>query len=359
MKGSVPVPTTRHPVLNLLLLVGLMLGSYCVGMFVIMLYARLALGGGSLGEIVNNLRDVTANPAGFRQGWDFTMVSQGILLFLLFGATALVFASLLGFRWADYFAPRRPVPLWAPLAAGALIIVLLPVMSALVEWNAKAHFPAFLHDFEVWARAKEDQAQVLTKYLTQFTSPGRFFIGVLVVAVVPAIAEELFFRGAIQRNLVQWFSPHVGIWLAAALFSAIHFQFFGFFPRFVLGLVLGYLYQWSGNILVPMAAHFTQNGFQLLLLYMQQRRMLGADFDPESTNALPWAWVAVSAALSAGLLYYIYQNLRPAVPTEVRSISSRGIEIQAAETSASVGRTFSANEAAPQPGDSSVENQFS
>ena len=352
MKGSVPIPTTRHPVLNLLLLVGLMIGAFCVGLFVIAIYAKLTLGGA-------DAQAVMANPAGFRQSWDFTMVSQGLLLLIGFGGAASALALLSGFRWADYFAPRRPVPLWAPLAAAVLIIVLLPVMSALVEWNAKAHFPAFLHDFEVWARASEDKAQALTKYLTQFTSPARFFIGVLVVAVVPAIAEELFFRGAIQRNLVQWFSPHIGIWLAAALFSAIHFQFFGFFPRFVLGLVLGYLYQWSGNILVPMAGHFTQNGFQLLLLYLQQRRMLSADFDPENTNALPWSWVAISAVLSAGLLYYIYQNRLPAAPTEARSISGGGVAVVTPKTPAPLVRPLGDADGRARSGDSSIGNQLS
>ncbi|WP_375416375.1 lysostaphin resistance A-like protein [uncultured Hymenobacter sp.] len=318
MKGSVPPPTARHPALNLLLLVGLMLGAFCVGVFLVSLYAKLTLGGASMSAVM-------ANPASFRQGWDFTMVSQGMLLLVGFGGAASALALLSGGRWVDYFAPRRPVPAWALLAAGLLIILMLPVMSALVEWNAKTHFPAVLRDFEGWARASEDRAQTLTKYLTQFSSPGRFLVGVLVVAVVPAIAEELFFRGVIQRNLGQWFSPHVGVWLAAAIFSAIHFQFFGFFPRFVLGLVLGYLYQWSGNILVPMAAHFTQNGFQLLLLYLQQQGKLGADFNPDNTESLPWPLVVVSAVLSAGLLFELYRRLRPAAVAEAHIIS-RGDE---------------------------------
>lgn len=350
MKGSAPL-STRHPALNLLMLVGLMVGAFCVGLFVVGVYAKLTLAGADMAAVM-------ANPEGFKQGWNFTMVSQGVLLFIGFGGAALALASISGYRWADYFAPRRPVRLWALLAAAVLVILMLPLMSALVEWNAKTHFPAFLHDFEVWARASEDRAQALTKYLTQFTSPGRFVVGVLVVAVVPAIAEELFFRGVIQRNLMQWFSPHLGIWLAAALFSAIHFQFFGFFPRFVLGLVLGYLYQWSGNILVSMAAHFTQNAFQLLLLYLQQRHLLGADFDPESTNALPWTWVAISAVLSGGLLYYMYQNLVPPGPTEVHVLSSRGIAVFTPETPAPEGRTLG-GEAPARPGDSAMENQYS
>ncbi len=334
MKGSASSSAARHPALNLLLLAGLMLGAFCVGLFVVMLLSRLLLHTADISPIM-------ANPAGFRQGWEFTMLSQGVLLFIGFGGAALTLASLSGYGWAEYFMPRRPVPVWALLAAGLLILVLLPLMSALVEWNANTRFPAVVRDFETWARSSENRAQSLTKFLTQFTSPGRFGVGVLVVAVVPAVAEELFFRGVVQRNLVQWFRPHAGIWLAAALFSAIHFQFFGFFPRFVLGLVLGYLYHWSGNILVPMAAHFTQNGFQLLLLYLQQRGALGAAFDPDSTEALPWPWVAVSALLSAVLLYLIYQRLRLAAPTQTPAAPRPADDFPAAQNDSAVGRQFS------------------
>lgn len=352
MKGSAPPPAARHPALNLLLLVGLLLGALCVGLFLVALCAKLLLGP------TTDMAAVMANPAGFRQGWNFMMLSQGLTLLIGFGGAALALASVSGFRWADYFAPRRPVPIWAPLAAGLLVILLLPLMSALVEWNAAAHFPGFLRDFEAWARASEDRAQGLTKFLTQFDSPGRFLVGVLVVAVVPAVAEELFFRGVVQRNLVQWLSPHVGIWLAAALFSAIHLQFFGFFPRFVLGLVLGYLYYWSGNILVSMAAHFTQNGFQLLLLYLQQHHVISADLDPDSTTALPWPLVLLSAVLSAGLLYYIYQRLRPAAPTEMHTLSSSGVAVATMETPAPAGRTLSAEGGQPYEGDAAVENRL-
>jgi len=145
---------------------------------------------------------------------------------------------------------------------------------------------------------REDRAAGLTKFLTQFNSAGRFWVGVVVIAIVPAVSEELVFRGVIQKNLVRWFSPHVGVWLGAAIFSAIHFQFFGFVPRFVLGLALGYLYLWSGNILVSMAAHFTQNAFQLLILYLTQRGQFGWGFDPDANEALPWPLVLLSVKVN-------------------------------------------------------------
>ena len=320
MKGF--LPRTLHPGLQILLLLGFLLIGACVG------YALVfALAQWGFGLSVGQVQQVAQNPAAAPEGWGLLMMMQGVLLFVAGAGGALALASALGYRWAEYFSPRRLGAGWWLLAAAALIVVILPLMSVLIAWNAGAHFPAALHDFEVWARASEDRAAVLTKFLTKFNSGARFAVGVLVVALVPAVAEELVFRGVIQKNLVRWFSPHVGVWLGAALFSAIHFQFFGFVPRFVLGLVLGYLYLWSGNILVSMAAHFTQNAVQLLILYLTQRGQFGWGFDPDSNDALPWTLVIPSGLLTAGLLYVLYRSMTaPAPPNQMFTLSSAGVK---------------------------------
>ena len=319
MKGF--LPRTLHPGLHLLLLLVTVVMGACVGYAIIF---GVAVAG--FGLAVPEIQRVMTTPAASAQGWALLMMAQGVLLFSVCAGGALLLASALGYGWAEYFNPRRLGAGWWLAAAAALIVVILPFMSTLVAWNAGAQFPAALHDFGVWARASEDKAAVLTKFLTQFSSVGRFGVGVVVIAVVPAVAEELVFRGVIQRNLVRWFSPHVGVWLGAAIFSAIHFQFFGFVPRFVLGLVLGYLYLWSGNILVSMAAHFTQNAFQLLLLYLAQRGLFGWGFDPDANDALPWTLVLPSLLLSAGLLYFLYQRMTaPAAPTAMLTLSRAGV----------------------------------
>ena len=339
MKGF--VSSRLHPFANLLLLVGLMLLAACVAGFLMAVLSNLLFGVGLL-EIGN----VTNKPDTYANGWGVSMLTQGVFLFVGFGGAALALPLLTGYSWQDYFAPRRPVPFqWLLLAAG-IILLSIPFMSGIVEWNAKAHFPGFYQGREKDARELEDRAQVLTKYLTQFTTFGRFIVGLVVIAVVPAISEELVFRGVIQRNLVQWFnSRHVGVWLAAAIFSAIHFQFFGFVPRFVLGLVLGYLYEWSGNILVPMAAHFTQNAFQIVLLYMQQHQLLSSDtFNPDSTEALPWWLQLLSLLLTGALLWQLYRHtLRPTadpLPTELHTLSGGGVAKHAVHTAPIMGRTI-------------------
>lgn len=320
MKGF--LPRTLHPGLQIMMMLGFMVAGACVGYAVIFAWAQAGFG-----LSIPEMQTALQFPATYANGWSLLMMVQGVLLFTALTGGALALASALGYGWAEYFSPRRLGAGWWLLAAATLIVVILPFMSTIIAWNAGAHFPAFLHDFEVWARASEDKAAVLTKYLTQFNSTARFGVAVVVIALVPAISEELVFRGVIQKNLVRWFSPHVGVWLGAAIFSAIHFQFFGFVPRFVLGLVLGYLYLWSGNILVSMAAHFTQNAFQLLMLYLAQHGQFGWGFDPDSNEALPWTLVIPSALLSIGLLYFLHQRLTaPIAPTTMLTLSSEGVK---------------------------------
>ena len=301
MKGL--APRSVHPAAQLLMLLGLAVAGLCLASLLALVSAN-ALYGISMVQFAN----LAAMPDQYPHGWDVLMLYQGLSLAGA-GAGALVLPRLLGQSVASYFAPRRLGAAWWPVAAGLVILCSVPFLSALVSWNASAHFPSALHDFELWARDKEDQAAGLTKFLTDFNSPGRLLVGLIVIAIVPAVAEELVFRGGVQRNLVQWFnSRHVGVWLAAAIFSAIHVQFFGFVPRFVLGLVLGYLYEWSGNIVVSMAAHFTQNAFQLLLLYLFQTKQLPSSFNPDANVAVPWPAVLASAVLTAVLLYWLHQR---------------------------------------------------
>ncbi|MGI4834921.1 MAG: CPBP family intramembrane glutamic endopeptidase [Janthinobacterium lividum] len=301
MKG---LPTrTVSPGWQLVMLLGLAIAGLSLAslLTVVLVLGPFHL---SLGQFA----DLSVHPGRYPQGWAVLMLTEGLSLAGL-GAGALVLPLLLGKSVRTYFAPSPLGGAWKLLAAGLLILCLVPALSVVIAWNADGHFPAWAHDFELWARAKEDQAQILTRYLTNFSQPGRLLVGLLVIAATPAVAEELVFRGVLQRNLVRLLGRHAGVWLAAALFSAVHLEFFGFVPRLVLGLVLGYLYEWSGNILVPMAAHFTQNAFQLLLLYLAQGHHLPSSFNPDSNAALPWPLVLLSAALSAGLLVLLYRRL--------------------------------------------------
>jgi membrane protease YdiL (CAAX protease family) len=187
-----------------------------------------------------------------------------------------------------------------------IVIVFMGLNSFFIEWNATVHFPDSLKHFEQWAREKENYAKEVTTFLTKFDSTGQFLLAFLVIAILPAIGEELVFRGLIQRELSKVVNIHVSIWLAAFFFSAIHMQFFGFVPRMLLGALFGYLYYWSGNLSLAMLAHFINNGVAVVGLYFYQQGTL--EFDMESPEALPLPYIIASAFFTAALLYYFKKH---------------------------------------------------
>lgn len=208
----------------------------------------------------------------------------------------------------------NPRDLFKGKISGLTLLITLGILifhmgfnSVIIEWNSKISFPAFLKGFETWAHKTEAFGAALTKYLTQFDSMGQFVIALIVVAVFGGIAEEFVFRGLLQPALHRATKNiHVAIWVSAILFSALHMQFFGFVPRMLLGALFGYLYYWSGNLTVPMFAHFLNNALLMIAIYLVQNRVI--DIDLESAEALPWPTVITFALITAVLLFYFKKH---------------------------------------------------
>lgn len=207
---------------------------------------------------------------------------------------------------AVFFNKERNIGLLMLLLV-AIGVCFTVAISPVIEWNMNFKFPDFMSGFEQWARSQENALMELTRFLTTFSSPADFFIGLLVIAVVPGIGEEFVFRGLIQNELYRGSKNiHIAIWVSAFLFSAIHMQFFGFVPRLLLGALFGYLYHWSGNLLVPMVAHFLHNGFTLLMIYLYQQGV--SSIDPESNKSAPFLITAGCTIAVVALLFY-FRNL--------------------------------------------------
>lgn len=286
---------------QLLMLIALVV-SVCIG-FVIVgpllgFLISFPLYDGTLTDFTDALQNPADNP-GIKIPF-FLLQASATLIGLI--VTPLIVLVAFGQPISTVF-PKAPLNLTPILLTPFIVVAFIGVNSVIVEWNAEMHFPEFLRGFEQWARQKEDLAAELTTFMTRFNSTGEFLIALLVIAIIPAIGEELVFRGLIQQKLSGLSgNPHVAIWLAAIIFSAFHLQFFGFLPRILLGALFGYLYFWSGNLTIAMFAHFVNNAFALFSLYFYQQGSM--EFNPEEVKALPWSAVAVSALLTVGLLYY-------------------------------------------------------
>lgn len=145
------------------------------------------------------------------------------------------------------------------LVLASMFLITAPI-NFIAMLNQQMELPTFMAPVEQWMRSQEDLAQQLTQNMIGDGTPQLLAINLIVMALCPAITEEFFFRGALQRLIGKWNSnPHFVIWSAAILFSAFHLQFYGFIPRMLLGAYLGYLLLWTRSIWIPVFAHFINN----------------------------------------------------------------------------------------------------
>ena len=155
----------------------------------------------------------------------------------------------------------------------------------------------------------EDKAVELTNYFLRMNSPIDLLFNLFLIALIPSIGEELFFRGIVQKKLGNILkSPHVAVIITSFIFSAIHMQFFGLLPRFLLGVILGYLFFYSGNLWTSVLAHFINNAMGVLLMYSAFSENLTPDItNIESTEiSLFQAFFSVSVVL---LFFYLYKQI--------------------------------------------------
>ncbi len=149
-----------------------------------------------------------------------------------------------------------------------LFFLFVPAINYSVKLNELLVLPDFLSGVEQWMKDSEENAKEITTLFLQMDSISDLFVNLFLIAFIPAISEELIFRGVLQKIINKNSSNyHIGIWLAAAIFSAIHFQFYGFIPRMLLGAFFGYLLVWSGSLWLPIFAHFVNNAAGVLGAY--------------------------------------------------------------------------------------------
>ncbi|MGC6489968.1 MAG: CPBP family intramembrane glutamic endopeptidase [Flavobacteriales bacterium] len=187
-----------------------------------------------------------------------------------------------------------------------LMLMSMPIINVLAEWNASMHLPSFLSSLEEWMRLAEVQAMRITdSFLNVKTISGVLF-NLLIIAVIPAIGEEVLFRGVIQNSLYQKTSNiHLSIWLSAFLFSAMHLQFMGFIPRFLIGGMFGYLFYWSGSIWLPIIAHFVNNAVAVILSFLVLNGQLSKDVETMGANDGQVSVIIIAFMGLSLLLYFL------------------------------------------------------
>lgn len=196
-----------------------------------------------------------------------------------------------------YLAINKTPQLTTVIFTGLAMVAALPIIAYTAEINAKISLPGGLHAIEEWMRNMEDAALDMTVKLLRMDTFSDFLINMLMIALIPAVGEELLFRGVIQRILGEWTRNHlIAILITAFLFSAFHLQFMSFLPRFLLGIYLGYLLVWTKNIWLPIIAHFVNNAGAVIYYYVSDVD-ISEDMANPSSDDFPFYVVLLSAGV--------------------------------------------------------------
>jgi membrane protease YdiL (CAAX protease family) len=234
------------------------------------------------------------------------MLTTGLGMFLV---PSIIAAILFSPKPATYLGMvnRVPFPVW-----GYTILIMfasVPLINLMIAYNEQMHLPGFLSSIEEWMKKSEENAKRITEVFLKIDSPGDLFYNLLIIALLPALGEEFLFRGVLQKMFQEMTrNIHLTVFITAALFSAIHMQFYGFLPRMFLGVLFGYLLVWTGSIWVPVLAHFINNSAAVVFAYFASRDELPFNQDTIGAEQGDLGIALISGILIVLIGYGIKRN---------------------------------------------------
>jgi len=274
---------------------------------IIFAFTGLLLGKLWLHTDLNGLSSLFSHPEK-DQYRSFLYVYQLINQIGIFILTPLIFARLVDQKSMTYLKLDRWPTLLTILMGISMVYTLLPFINWLTEVNTNLRLPESLSNLEQWMKTKENQADTITKVFLSVRSLKGLGLNLVVMALIPAIGEELLFRGLIQRLLAEWTkNKHWGVWLAAMLFSGMHMQFYGFFPRMFLGLMLGYLFVYTKSLWLPMMVHFINNASSVVIYYLNYNGIIDQKMENFGASSQIGV-IALSFIISILLLWIVQQT---------------------------------------------------
>ncbi len=262
-------------------------------MSVILLFITMAKGG-DLTEIAPDIM--------------FLKISQLIVTVVTFFVPVLLLCKISRIKSKIFVRADKWLSPVIVMLAVLLMIAIQPLMNATADWLSNWSLPSSLSWLEHWLKNMEKQNLELVRQFLDVNSVGGLLFNILVVAIAPAICEEFFFRGGLQQVFYARMNKHVAIWLAAAVFSAVHMEVSGFFPRMVLGASFGYLFIWTGSIWAPVIAHFVNNLCGVVTEYLIFNHMIDKNIEKVGTGDTLWATVLGSVIFLVALLFIYRLN---------------------------------------------------
>ena len=242
----------------------------------------------------------------------FVRLVQVLSVSLLFLMPSFVYAWLQG-EGIGKTLQMRHLPTMRGGALGLVgLFLLMPLVSLTSYWNEMLTLPSLLAPIEEWMRMQETLAEEMVAQFFVEKGWWSFVQNIFVIAIMAGLSEEVFFRGVVQRIIERSTSnPHLAIWGAAILFSAIHMQFFSFLPRMFLGAYLGYLLLWTRTLWVPIIVHAANN--MILVIIMSSDSLKTHEFlngDIQAKDTPYYLLASIVSLLFLSFLVRKYQSKR-------------------------------------------------
>jgi uncharacterized protein len=264
------IPTfTSNPIIyflwNIFILIGMVLTFYMVGATLGLVITKTVF----KIDLFASINDIIHNPNNNYWGVLALKINQAIVSIAIFIIPSYLFSKSINQNPLHFLQVDRKTSWFNYFFIIVLIISTIPVSSWLMEFNQNLHFPDSLKDIEKYLRGDEGLNKLEMEAFVKANSVPMLLFNILIVAILPAITEEIFFRGCIQNFVKMCFhNVHVAIIFTSIIFSAIHGDYFGFLPRFLFGLVLGYAFAYSGSIWVSILGHFLNNTITIIAYYL-------------------------------------------------------------------------------------------
>ena len=223
---------------------------------------------------------------------------------------ALFFGYYSSPKALPYIGIQRSIVPELFLASVVLLFCIQPFIGWLGELNAHIRFGSLQKPFEEMDALHNRALQVFL----QMKTPGDLLVNLFIMAILPAVSEELFFRGALQKTLSGLSNkPWLAIVISSVVFSLLHGTFFKLLPIFTLSLVLGTVYQVTRNLWYPITIHFLNNALAVLSVYYADSSPILKRFASDNIS-VPLYIALVSLLIGLGIIYFIKRKSDKELP---------------------------------------------
>jgi membrane protease YdiL (CAAX protease family) len=290
-----PVLEIKHPFQQLLFLLGLMAVSVLIFTLLGQLLSMVFWGVG-----MNDFADLT-NVEEYPENIGVVKFMQSVSHLGLFLVPSLFFTYLTTNNTVQFLKLNKNTSSVTWVLIVFVIIFMSPFVNWTIELNSNLKLPHLLSGFEDWIHNTEEKTRILSNSFLKDTSFLSLVSNIIMIGVIPAFGEELLFRGIMQKMFKNWFkNVHWAVIVTSIAFSTFHMQFLGFLPRFLLGMLLGYLFVWTRNLWVPIIVHFINNTAAVIVGFLFYSGKIKTDV--ESFGSAANGWFIFLSILTTGLL---------------------------------------------------------